>query len=80
MQSLASDIVKVAMIVLDKRLSANNMKTKMILQIHDELIFESPLSEVESAMTIIKSTMQNAYLLDVAIDTTVSFGSNWQEL
>ena len=80
MQSLASDIVKVAMIVLDKRLSANNMKTKMILQIHDELIFESPLAEVESAMTIIKSTMQNAYLLDVAIDTTVSFGSNWQEL
>ena len=80
MQSLASDIVKVVMIVLDKRLSANNMKTKMILQIHDELIFESPLSEVESAMTIIKSTMQNAYLLDVAIDTTVSFGSNWQEL
>ena len=80
MQSLASDIVKVAMIVLDKRLSSNNMKTKMILQIHDELIFESPLAEVDSAMAIIKSTMQNAYLLDVAIDTKVSFGSNWQEL
>ena len=80
MQSLASDIVKVAMIALDKRLSSNNMKTKMILQIHDELIFESPLAEVDSAMAIIKSTMQNAYLLDVAIDTKVSFGSNWQEL
>jgi DNA polymerase-1 len=80
MQSLASDIVKVAMIMLDKQLSANNMKTKMILQIHDELIFESPSVEVDSAMAIIKSTMQNAYLLDVAIDTKVSCGFNWQEL
>ena len=42
--------------------------------------FESPEAEITSAMAIIKSTMQNAYLLDVAIDTKVSFGSNWQEL
>lgn len=80
MQSLASDIVKIAMILLDKLLSSRNMKTKMILQIHDELIFEAPESEVDSAMAIIKSTMQNAYLLDVAIDTKVSAGNNWQEL
>ncbi len=80
MQSLASDIVKIAMILLNKTLSSRNMKTKMILQIHDELIFESPEAEVNSAMTIIKSIMQSAYLLDVGIDTKVSTGNNWQEL
>ena len=80
MQSLASDIVKIAMILLNKTLSSRNMKTKMILQIHDELIFESPEAEITSAMAIIKSTMQNAYLLDVGIDTKVSSGNNWQEL
>ena len=80
MQSLASDIVKIAMILLNKTLSSRNMKTKMILQIHDELIFESPEAEVTSAMAIIKSTMQSAYLLDVGIDTKVSTGNNWQEL
>ena len=80
MQSLASDIVKIAMILLNKILSSRNMKTKMILQIHDELIFESPEAEVTSAMAIIKSTMQSAYLLDVGIDTKVSTGNNWQEL
>lgn len=80
MQSLASDIVKIAMIVLDKEFSSRSMQTKMILQIHDELIFESPAAEVDSAMAIIKSTMQSAYLLDVAINTKVSVGNNWQEL
>ncbi len=80
MQSLTSDIVKIAMILLDKALLSRNMKTKMILQIHDELIFEAPEAEVNSAMALIKSTMQNAYLLDVAIDTKVNTGDTWQEL
>lgn len=80
MQSLASDIVKIAMILVGNALKDNNMKTKMILQIHDELLFEAPDDEIEKVSAIIKSTMQNAYALDVAMDTKVRSGKNWQEL
>ncbi|PCJ29052.1 MAG: DNA polymerase I [Rickettsiales bacterium] len=80
MQSLASDIVKIAMIKLDQEFTKRSMKTKMILQIHDELIFESPSDEVESATKLIKSIMEGAFSLDVNLDAGISSGSNWREI
>ena len=81
MQSLASDIVKMAMITLDKELATKSMKTKMILQIHDELIFEAPEEEVDDASKLIKSIMENSFTLDVNIRVEVhAAGNNWQEI
>jgi DNA polymerase-1 len=78
MQSLASDIVKMAMISLDKELEQKKMRTKMILQIHDELIFEAPGSEVDEVSKLIKLVMENILKLDVTLKVSVNAGDNWQ--
>ena len=56
------------------------MQTKMILQIHDELIFEAPDAEVDDAMKLIKKTMESAINLDVKTDVEVKSGDNWREI
>lgn len=78
MQSLASDIVKMAMISLGQELKRKKMQTKMILQIHDELIFEAPESEVGVVSKLIKSVMENILKLDVTLKVSVNSGDNWQ--
>ncbi len=80
MQSLTADIVKMAMVALDQELISQTMKTKMILQIHDELIFEAPEEEVNSALKLIKSIMEKAIHLDVKIKVDVLAGNNWQKI
>lgn len=80
MQSLASDIVKIAMINIDAKLKKSSMQTKMILQIHDELIFEAPEAEVDDAMKLIKKTMESAINLDVKTDVEVKSGGNWRDI
>ena len=80
MQSLTADIAKMAMVVIDKKLQAESFKTKMILQIHDELVFEAPLSEVETVAKLVKSTMENIITLEIPTVVDVSCGDNWQEI
>jgi DNA polymerase-1 len=80
MQSLTSDIVKIAMITLDKELETRSMQTKMILQIHDELIFEAPEEEVAIISNLIKSVMENAIKLDVNINVDINAGDNWRAI
>ncbi|CAF3764585.1 unnamed protein product [Rotaria magnacalcarata] len=80
MQSLTADIAKMAMVAIDKKLQVESFKTKMILQIHDELVFEAPLSEVETVAKLVKSTMENIITLDVPTVVDVSCGDNWQEI
>jgi DNA polymerase-1 len=81
MQSLASDIVKIAMIELNKAFIDKGLKTKMILQIHDELIFEAPNDEVAIVLPLVQSIMESAYLLnDVGLNCQVNAGLNWQEI
>jgi len=80
MQSLTADIAKMAMVVIDKKLQAESFKTKMILQIHDELVFEAPLSEVETVAKLVKSIMENIITLDIPTVVDVSCGDNWQEI
>lgn len=78
MQSLTSDIVKIAMIKICKEFETGNIKAKLILQIHDELIFECPDQEVDLVSSIIKKNMTSAYLLKVDLKTEVNIGENWR--
>ena len=79
-QSLAADIVKMAMININKALYKRNLSTRMTLQIHDELIFESPNDEINTVMPLIKSTMQKQYIADIDLSVTINHGSNWEEI
>jgi len=77
-QGTAADIVKMAMIQIQKELK-KNYKTKMILQVHDELIFDAPKDEVEKVSELIKSTMEAAMQMDVPLIAEVGVGANWLE-
>lgn len=76
-QGSASDIVKIAMLKVDKALKNEKLQTKMIMQVHDELLFESPENEVEKAAEIIKREMDSAVKLDVPLIVEIGTGENW---
>jgi DNA polymerase-1 len=76
-QGSAADIIKIAMINIHKKLEEGNYKSKMLLQVHDELVFDVYNSELEELKTLIKSEMENAYKLDVPLDVEVGVGENW---
>ncbi len=78
-QGSAADIIKVAMINIHKKLKEGNYKSKMLLQIHDELIFDIHNDELEELKPLIKSEMENAYKLKVPLDVEVGVGDNWLE-
>jgi DNA polymerase-1 len=78
-QGTASDIVKIAMINVAAALEKEGLKTKMIMQVHDELLFESPAEEVDRASQIIKREMENAAKLDVPLVVEVGAGDNWMD-
>ncbi len=76
-QGSASDIVKIAMLKVDAALRRENLKTKMIMQVHDELLLEAPDDEVEKAMEIVKREMESAVVLDVPLTVEIGAGNNW---
>jgi len=76
-QGTASDIVKIAMINVAKGLKASGLETKMIMQVHDELLFEAPETEVEAASEIIKHEMESAATLDVPLTVELGVGDDW---
>jgi DNA polymerase-1 len=76
-QGTASDIVKIAMIRVARALKAEKLQTKMIMQVHDELLFEVPISEIEAATTLIKREMEASATLDVPLLVEVGIGDNW---
>ena len=78
-QGTGADILKLAMIELDKKLSENNYKTKMLLQVHDELIFDTPIDELDSVKELIRDTMENIYKLSVPLKVEINYGKNWYE-
>ncbi|MBS1644600.1 MAG: DNA polymerase I [Bacteroidetes bacterium] len=80
-QGTASDMIKLAMLAVDKELKAAKMNTKMILQVHDELIFDVPLAEAEQAKQLITDAMCHAMVLpnQVPIRAEAGMGSNWLE-
>jgi DNA polymerase-1 len=78
-QGTASDIVKIAMINVDRELKAAGLETKMLMQVHDELLFESPADEVSKASEIIKREMESAAELDVPLIAEIGVGDNWMD-
>lgn len=76
-QGSASDIVKIAMLKVDAALRRENLKTKMIMQVHDELLLESPDDEVEKVMEIVRREMESAVELDVPLTVEIGAGENW---
>ena len=78
-QGSAADIIKIAMINIHKKLEEGNYKTKMLLQVHDELVFDVYKPELESIKTLVKTEMENAYKLDVPLDVDLDIGDNWLE-
>ena len=78
-QGSAADIIKLAMIKIDEELEIQNLKTKMLLQVHDELLFEAPIDEVDVAMSLIKREMEAAFVTTVPLLVEVGVGNNWLE-
>ena len=78
-QGSAADVIKLAMIKIDEKLTEQNLKTKMLLQVHDELLFEAPIDEVETAKILIKTEMENAFKTKVPLLVEVGVGDNWLE-
>ena len=78
-QGSAADIIKIAMIHIYNKLQEGNFKTKMLLQVHDELVFDVYKPEMEAIKTLVKSEMENAFKLDVPLDVDLDTGDNWLE-
>ena len=78
-QGSAADIIKLAMINIHKRFNAENFKSKMLLQVHDELVFDAHKDELKTIKPIIKEEMENAFKLSVPLDVEIGLGQNWLE-
>ncbi|SKB54827.1 DNA polymerase I [Salegentibacter holothuriorum] len=78
-QGSAADIIKLAMINIYRKLTERKFKTKMLLQVHDELVFDAHKDEVEEVKKMIQFEMENAYKLDVPLDVELGEGNNWLE-
>ncbi|MGB2386051.1 MAG: DNA polymerase I [Flavobacteriaceae bacterium] len=78
-QGSAADIIKIAMINIYKNLNKGDFKSKMLLQVHDELVFDIYKPELESIKSLIKTEMENAYTMVVPLDVELDIGKNWLE-
>ena len=78
-QGTAADIIKLAMVKVYKALKENNLKTKMIIQVHDELIFDVPKEELEQVKKIVTDVMDNVCPLNVPLAIDINYGKNWAE-
>ena len=79
-QGTAADIIKIAMIRLPERLRSAGLRARMLLQVHDELVLEVPREEVDAAVPILRSTMEEALKLDVPLTVDVKVGDDWESM
>jgi DNA polymerase-1 len=80
LQGTAADLIKIAMIALDKKLAERKLKTRMVLQVHDELLFEVPLDEEEEVAELVRAEMEGVVKLDVPLIADLGFGLNWRDI
>jgi len=78
-QGSAADIIKIAMILIDRAFREKGMRTKMIMQVHDELVFEAPADEVAQARNIIRDHMEHCVSLDAPLVVDMNEGDNWAQ-
>ncbi|GAG21379.1 unnamed protein product [marine sediment metagenome] len=79
-QGSSADIIKVAMINLHREMERRNLESKMLLQIHDELLFEVPEDEVEEMKSLVAELMPHAFELCVPVEIEIKLGKNWGEM
>ena len=79
-QGTAADIIKIAMINISKRMKLEGLKSLMLLQVHDELIFEVPEDEFEIMKSLVKEEMESAVSLKVPLTVDVGYGVNWYDI
>lgn len=78
-QGSAADIIKLAMINIQRKLKEGNYKSKMLLQVHDELVFDVHKEELDQLKPLIKNEMENSYKLQIPLDVEIGIGNNWLE-
>lgn len=78
-QGTGADILKKAMIEIDSELTKRNLKTKMIIQVHDELLFDCPKEELEEVTNLVRDLMENTYKLSVPLKVDINIGTNWYD-
>jgi DNA polymerase I len=80
LQGTAADLIKLAMIRIDAEIRERNLKSRMTLQVHDELVFEVPNEEVDAMRSLVREHMEKAYSLDVPLLVEVGMGLNWRDM
>ena len=80
LQGTAADLIKLAMISLDRKLAERKFKTRMVLQVHDELVFEVPNSEVKEIGELVRAEMEGVIKLNVPLVADLGFGPNWRDM
>ncbi|MBV9403787.1 MAG: DNA polymerase I, partial [Acidobacteriaceae bacterium] len=79
LQGTAADLIKLAMIRIDRRIREEKLASRMLLQVHDELVFEAPPAEREALQQLVKSEMESVYDLSVPLLVEVGSGPNWRD-
>ncbi|MDP3793984.1 MAG: DNA polymerase, partial [Candidatus Uhrbacteria bacterium] len=79
-QGTDADVMKLAMIAIHKKLSSISKNTRMLLQVHDELVFEVPEGEVVQVAKVLKDIMEHVEKIGVPIVVDVKAGKNWEEM
>ncbi len=80
LQGTAADLIKIAMIRIDAELRERGLRSRMLLQVHDELVFEVPEDEVDTMKRLVTAQMENVYALKVPLKVEVGVGKNWRDL
>ena len=80
LQGTAADLIKLAMIALDRKLTERKLKTRMVLQVHDELLFDVPIDETEEIKELVHEEMEGVVKLNVPLVADLGFGPNWRDL
>ena len=80
LQGTAADLIKLAMIAIDRKLTERKLKTRMVLQVHDELLFEVPAEETQEIAELVRAEMEGVVKLDVPLVADLGFGPNWRDL
>ena len=80
LQGTAADLIKLAMIRIDEEIQKRRLKSRMTLQVHDELVFEVPECEVDGMRRLVREQMENAHVLEVPLVVEIGIGPNWRDL
>jgi len=80
LQGTASDIMKIAMIRVAERLAESGLRAEMLLQVHDELLFETPVSEMDALANLVEETMESVGELSVPLEVEMSYGPSWEAM